>query len=207
MAATFGTDCAHIGALMGQNLRAGIRAIPCQHLYRVAADAADLVHAPIVDGAAFAALGPVLEAVFLQRDDHARAGRQDVDGGGNGVIGIKQHRACFIGQCLHQQPLGGQHFVEADLVHADTTSLGDGVEQRRTLIEGDHREIAVGIGQTGQAALFSESGHGCCLHSVSVSASPGMPPRPRGLVHFKAAAAAAKAIASATASPAPSASA
>ena len=102
-------DLAHETLLMFVDAGVGIGTIPGQHLDRVAADRADLLDAPVGDGARFAAARGLLDAVLLQRHDEAAARGQQVDRGRHREVRIEQHRAAMRRKAFHQQPLGGGH--------------------------------------------------------------------------------------------------
>jgi hypothetical protein len=67
---------AHEALLVLVDLAAGVGAVVGQHLHPVAAHALDLGHRPALDRVRLAALGRLLEAVVLQRQDQALARRQ-----------------------------------------------------------------------------------------------------------------------------------
>ena len=78
-------------SLVFVDVLAGVGPIPGEHLDRVAADLADLVDAPVLDGPRLAAPRRLADPVLLQGHDQPRAPRQDVDRGGNGEVRIEQH--------------------------------------------------------------------------------------------------------------------
>ena len=100
---------AHEPHLMIVDACVGIGTVPVQHLDRVAADRSDLLHAPVGNGARFAAARGFLDAVLLQRHDEPAARGQQVDRGRHREVRIEQHRAAMRREAFHQQPLGGGH--------------------------------------------------------------------------------------------------
>ncbi len=196
-------DLAHELFLMLVDGGVGIGAIPRQHLHRVAADRADLFHAPVGNRPRLAAARSFLGTMLFQRHDETAARRQHVDCGRHREIRIEQHRAAMRREVFHQQAFCGGDIGIFDLIARDALGLRDGVEQRWPLVQRHHAKVAIRIRQARDAAVLSDRSHWCVLMKARQSLMDGMPVRPPERVHFSAAAADAKAMASCTARPAP----
>ncbi len=105
-------------------------------------------------------------------------------------------------QCFDQQALCGKHIGELHLISRYSPRLGKRLQQGRSLIQSDHGEMPILIGETSQSTLFSNACHPVGLHSSKVSVKSGIPARPLRRVHFRAAAADANSAADPVSAPA-----
>src|SRR6476619_5665567 len=94
-----------------------------------------------------------------------------------------------------------------DLLPRDALCFGDGIEQRRPLVQRDHAKVAIRVCKPCQAAVLSNRSHGFVLMNTRHSLISGIPFRPPAWRHFMAAVAAENAMAARTSRPAPIASA
>ena len=148
----------HQGLLVGLDGVRRIRPVPGQQLDRIGAQAADLRHRPVGDQPRAPAVGGVVIAVLLQRDQQAAAGLQIRRGGRQAEIGVHQQRAGLRRQGLGQQGLDLHDVGKAHGAGHDAEGAGHPLHDGRALVDGHHREQALGIGQPAQAPVLAPAG-------------------------------------------------